>query len=118
VTYAAKLEKTEAAIDWSDSADDIARQVRAFNPWPVASTLWEGQPLRIWQAQAADSALSLGGAQVGAVPGEVLAVSSERLWAQCGHGVLAIERVQLAGRRAISAREFAAARALVGARLG
>src|SRR5690606_31851721 len=49
-TYATKLSKEEAMIDWSRSALQIDRQVRAFNPWPVAQTLWQGQQLRIWEA--------------------------------------------------------------------
>ena len=49
-TYAAKIRKEEAVIDWSGPADEIARQVRAFNPWPVAETRWRGQQLRIWEA--------------------------------------------------------------------
>ncbi len=50
VTYAAKIRKEEAVIDWSQSAVSIARQVRAFNPWPVAETRWRGDQLRVWQA--------------------------------------------------------------------
>jgi methionyl-tRNA formyltransferase len=112
VTYASKIQKTEAAIDWTADAAHIARQVRAFNPWPVASTLWDGQPLRLWEAAPVE------GSQVGAMPGQVLGWNSERLLVQCGHGALSITRLQLAGRRVVSAQEFAAGRALTGARLG
>ncbi len=52
VTYAEKLDKNEAIIDWSHTADHIARQVRGLNPWPVAQTLYQGHVLRIWQAEA------------------------------------------------------------------
>ena len=49
VTYATKLRKEEAAIDWSRSAAEIDRQIRAFDPWPVAETRWNGQQLRVWR---------------------------------------------------------------------
>ena len=52
-TYAAKISKEEALIDWSKSAIDIDRHVRAFNPWPIAETRWNGQQLRVWEAVAA-----------------------------------------------------------------
>ena len=49
-TYAARIEKSEALIDWSHAAEQIERQVRAFDPWPIAETIWRGQKLRIWTA--------------------------------------------------------------------
>jgi methionyl-tRNA formyltransferase len=55
VTYAAKLEKAEALIDWTRDAFEIERQVRAFNPWPIAETRLDGEQLRIFEARAADS---------------------------------------------------------------
>ena len=58
VTYAAKIRKEEAAIDWSRSAAEIDRQVRAFDPWPVAETRWNGQQLRVWEAMPIDSTAS------------------------------------------------------------
>ena len=58
VTYAAKIRKEEAAIDWSRSAAEIDRQIRAFDPWPVAQTRWNGQQLRVWQASPIDSSAS------------------------------------------------------------
>jgi len=116
VTYAAKIDKAEALIDWTRSAVHIDRQVRAFNPWPVAATVWEGQPLRLWEATATESALS--GVGANARPGQVLSLSSQGLQIQTGQGALSIGRLQLAGRRVVSAREFAAGRALAGAQFG
>ncbi|HEY7930125.1 MAG TPA: methionyl-tRNA formyltransferase [Steroidobacteraceae bacterium] len=122
-TYAPKLDKQHSGIDWGAAAAQIDRQVRAFNPWPMAQTQWEGQALRIWRAQIADAArlqtaLEQLPAIATAVPGTVLGLQGSQLLVQCGEGALALEQVQLPGRRVISAREFAAASDPVGARLG
>ncbi len=50
-TYAEKLNKAEAEIDWSQPADTLLRLIQAFNPWPVAFTQYDGQPLRLWRAK-------------------------------------------------------------------
>jgi methionyl-tRNA formyltransferase len=112
-TYAAKIDKAEARIDWRGSATQIARQVRAFNPWPVADTRWQGQQLRLWEATV--SSVAPTGAAA-AQPGEVLGLTGDRLQVRCGEGVLAIGRLQLAGRRALGAAEFAGGAAVQGAR--
>jgi methionyl-tRNA formyltransferase len=120
VSYAAKLAKSEARIDWSRDALSIDRQVRAFNPWPVAETQFDGEQLRIWRALplAAPAAVVPAGTAPGTAPGTVLGLIDERLHVATGAGVLAIEQLQVAGRRVLGAREFANARALAGARLG
>ena len=110
VTYASKIRKEEARIDWRAPANAIDRQVRAFNPWPVAETRWEDRQLRVWCAEPAV-------AVVGA-PGQVLEAAGARIVVATGEGALALTRVQLAGRRAMSAAEFLNAHALAGARLG
>jgi methionyl-tRNA formyltransferase len=112
VTYAAKIDKSEALIDWTQDAEAIARRVRAFNPWPVAETRLVGEQLRIWRAAA------LAVAAAGAAPGTVLGLVDGRLQVATGAGVLAIEQLQGAGRRVVGAREFANARALAGEKLG
>jgi methionyl-tRNA formyltransferase len=112
VSYAAKLAKSEARIDWTDSAVAIDRQVRAFNPWPVAETRLDDEQLRIWRA------LPLPSAPLDTPPGTVLGLSEDRLRVSTGSGVLAIEALQSAGRRVVSAHDFANARALAGRRLG
>jgi methionyl-tRNA formyltransferase len=112
VSYAAKLDKAEAVIDWDQPASGIDRQVRAFNPWPVAQTIWQGEPLRIWRARVmADSATH-------AVPGTVLGIDSGALRIACGSGVLGITELQRPGRKVVNAAAFANATALQGARLG
>jgi len=115
VSYAAKIDKAEAPIDWHASVADIDRRVRAFVPWPVAETDWHGERLRIWEAaiqaetQARDMAV---------VPGTVLAVSAQGIDVTCGRGVLRLKRVQRPGRTAVDARSFANAGPLAGERLG
>jgi methionyl-tRNA formyltransferase len=115
VTYAAKIERSEALIDWSASSEHIDRQVRAFNPWPVAETLWRGAQLRIWEAALApppEAAASV------AAAGTVLGLDAQGLRVACGRGVLSMRRVQLPGRRIVQARDFANAANPVGSRLG
>ena len=116
VSYAPKIDKLEARIDWRRSAQEIAHQVRAFNIWPVAETRWQGQQLRIWAARAQPGPVAAGAA-FGSEPGDVLGLSGEALQVLCGQGVLAITKLQLAGRRALSAAEFVSGQSLDGARL-
>lgn len=111
VTYARKLDKSEAAIDWSAAAEDIARQVRAYLPWPVAETASPKGRLRIWEAQAESGSSA-------AVPGTVLGESGEGITVATGRGVLRITRLQLPGRKPVTAGEFLNAASLVDARLG
>jgi methionyl-tRNA formyltransferase len=112
VTYAAKLDKAEALIDWNRPAVEIERQVRAFNPWPVAETRLDGEQLRVFAA-------SLGPAsQTGAAPGEVVEMRDDGIWVQCGRGLLALQQLQRPGRRTVSAAEFIRGTQLTGQRLG
>jgi methionyl-tRNA formyltransferase len=110
VTYAHKLRKEEARIDWRLAAVDIDRQVRGFNPWPISETLWQGKQLRIWEATPLAESHA-------ATPGTVLRADIEVVVA-CGTGALRLMRVQSAGRKAIAAAEFARGQQLVGATLG
>jgi methionyl-tRNA formyltransferase len=110
-TYATKLSKAEARIDWTQPAAAIDRQVRAFNPWPVAETAWDGKQLRVWQCEPEPLAAS-------AAPGTVLESSGGRIVVATGDGALRLLQVQVAGRRAMSAAEFLNANTLAGARLG
>jgi methionyl-tRNA formyltransferase len=108
-TYARRIEKSEARIDWSQSATQIERQVRAFNPWPIAETSWRGQTLRVWAAHAEHSEHS-------ALPGTVLTSAAALI--ACGEGALALDVVQLPGRRPLAVREFLPAHDLRDTRLG
>ena len=110
-TYAEKLQKSEALIEWSQSAEVLSRTVRAFNPWPVAFTRWHDQNLRIWFAQALKETRD-------APPGTVLAESREGIDVATGEGVLRITQLQLPGGKALDAGQFLNAHSLLGQRLG
>jgi methionyl-tRNA formyltransferase len=112
VSYAPKIAKEEARIDWLQDAAAIDRQVRAFNPWPVAETRWQQQQLRIWEAH--DGSPAPGPGPPEGPPGSVIGLERGGLLVRCGQGALAITRLQLPGRRAVSAGEFAAGRSLAG----
>ena len=115
VTYAAKLDKAEGRIDWSARAIEIERQVRAFNPWPIAETRYEGEQLRVLKAQAD---MSDSPRLDGQPPGTIISVSERAVLVQCGLGRLALAEVQRPGKRPVSARDFANTAPLMGRRLG
>ncbi len=100
-TYARKLEKSEAWIDWHRPAVTLARQVMAFNPWPVAQTTWNEQVIRVWEAEALPDVDVMR-----ATPGEVLQASEHGIDVATADGALRIHRLQLPGRRATAAGDF------------
>lgn len=123
VTQAARISKREALVDWSRGAVELARQVRAFNPWPVAETRFAGEQLRLYRAHAElpaqDDAPAQNSAVRAASPGTVLGLGADgALRVACGAGVLAVEQLQRQGRGVVTAREFANGRDVIGAQLG
>ena len=118
VTYAAKIAKSEARIDWNEDAGAIGRKVRAFNPWPVAETVFAGAQLRIQAARPADEGNLPDVEPESRESGSIIGVRDDYFLVQCGHGVLAVSQVQLPGRRPVAARDFSHAHALLGQRLG
>ena len=102
-TYAPKVSKAEARIDWSRSSEEIDRQVRAFDPAPGAETGCEGESLKVWEAEPVAGA---------GKPGEVIACGPARLVIACGAGALSLLGVQRPGGKRLPIAEF-----LRGARL-
>lgn len=98
-TYADKLRKDEAPLDWQLPATALARQVRAFNPWPVAEARLAGRTLRIWQAEALPEPAA-------AAPGEIVAVGRQGIDVATAEGILRLIRLQAPGGRPLSATEF------------
>lgn len=110
VTYAHKLEKTEAVLEWSKSAIELDRQIRGLNAWPVAQTLYRGEILRIWRAQIVESVKKLAVAQV-ASDGKIMDVGT-------GEGVLRLLEVQLPGGKRMEIGAFLNAHQVDGIYLG
>ncbi|MEN8166995.1 MAG: methionyl-tRNA formyltransferase [Pseudomonadota bacterium] len=109
--YASKLAKQESRIDWSQSARQIDRQVRAFNPWPVAQADYQGKMMRIWESQVLQ-----GGSD--AKPGTILAAGKQGIEVATGEGILRITRLQMPGKRAMAAADFLNAHTVDGVVLG
>ncbi|MET0289449.1 MAG: methionyl-tRNA formyltransferase [Pseudoxanthomonas sp.] len=103
MTYARKLEKAEARLDWLQPAEWLARKVRAFEPWPVAEGMVAGERLRIHGAVAVEQTHA-------AVPGTLLGASRQGLDIACGQGVLRLRVVQREGGKAITAADWLNAR--------
>ena len=99
VTYAHKLDKTEARLDWSRPAVELANKVRAFNPWPMAEAVVAGERLRLHGAVALDETH-------GTTPGTLLRAGRNGLDVACGSGVLRIRVLQRDGGKAITAADY------------
>ena len=102
VTYAGKLDKSESAIDWQQDATYLERQVKAFNPWPVAQTRYDNKALRIWNARAIDGSAG--------TPGSVVAAGKQGIDVACGNGCLRLLEIQMPGAKRLDAADFLNAR--------
>lgn len=111
VTYAPRLVKQQAQVDWQKPLAQLLREVRAFSPWPVSYSAIDGDNLRLWRAQA-------GARTAGGEAGVVLGHDNKAVYVQCGDGVMQITELQFAGRKRCSAAEALNARDLSGCRLG
>jgi methionyl-tRNA formyltransferase len=101
VSYAHKIGKQEAAIDWSQPALVIARRVRAFDPFPGAATAAHGEVIKVWRCEIESETK-----KSGKTPSTVLAVNEAGVSVQCGQGVLRLTELQRAGGKRLSATEF------------
>lgn len=99
ITYAQKLSKEEAKIDWSEPAETIERKIRAFNPVPGAWTEWNGKPLKIWRAAISEQS---------GKAGTVLHCGADGITVACGTRAVNITELQPAGSKRMSAAAFAA----------
>jgi methionyl-tRNA formyltransferase len=114
VSYARRISKSDARIDWREPAVAIARRVRAFNPWPVAETVLDGNQLRCFASEALGTEPPAGGR----VAGQILATDAEGIQVQTGAGVLRLLAIQAPGRQRVAALDFARGRTLPGKVLG
>ncbi|MXZ81634.1 MAG: methionyl-tRNA formyltransferase, partial [Gammaproteobacteria bacterium] len=98
-TYAKKLNRSESAVDWTHSATQIERRIRAFDPWPGSTLRAEGATLKILRAAAVAHVEP-------ACPGRVLSAGPDGLLVKAGRDAVRIERVQRPGGRAVDVREY------------
>jgi methionyl-tRNA formyltransferase len=98
VTYARKIEKSEAAVNWSDAAEHIARRIRAFDPFPGVTATLSGESIKLWGAQALPG--------TGGEPGRVAAASPTGVDVCCGSGILRLTQLQRAGGKRLPAADF------------
>ncbi|MBC8519724.1 MAG: methionyl-tRNA formyltransferase [Gammaproteobacteria bacterium] len=105
-TYAEKLNKNEANINWQDSAEEILHKINAFNPWPVAQTTWDGKVVRIWRGAVIDQNKKMSNTPAGTTT----KVSTDGINVATSDGVLSILELQLPGKRPMSTADFLNAR--------
>lgn len=99
VTYAEKLSKEEARVDWSLPAAQLERCIRAFNPWPMSWMEIDGQPVKVWRASTIDK-------QTDVAPGTILEASKQGIQVATTEGVLNLEELQPAGKKAMKAQDL------------
>lgn len=99
-TYAAKITKEEARINWHDSVQRVDRHIRAFNPWPGAFTHLNGNVFKIWEAEIANTDLT------GAIAGKVISVDHHRIEVAAQRGSIYLKKIQVPGGKPISVKDF------------
>lgn len=106
VTYAKKIDKAEAAVDWHCDADTVARRIRAFNPAPGAVARWRGEAIKLWLAQP------VSGVAAAEAPGTVVAVATDGIVVACGRGAVRLTELQRPGGKRLPAAQFLQGQAL------
>ncbi|MDD2918220.1 methionyl-tRNA formyltransferase [Rhodoferax sp.] len=101
VTYASKIDKAEAAIDWSQPAQGIARRVRAFNPFPGASTQFAGETLKIWAVE-----VGAGSPSAAQTPGQIVAITASGIAVAALDSIVVITELQRPGGKRLASAEF------------
>lgn len=99
VTYAKKINRDEANINWQENCELLERRIRAFTPWPGSQTWYQGTKLRIWQAMCSDEAHQ-------STPGTILSADKSGIKIACGKGCLQIVKLQRAGGKSLPAADF------------
>ena len=102
-TYAPRLSKQQAQVDWSKPAGVLLREIHAYNPWPVSFSFLEEDSIRLWNARRCTSLV--GESLLGEQPGQVVKHDREGVYVSCGDGVLQITELQFAGRNRCSAAQ-------------
>ena len=100
ITYAEKISKAESKIDWHQSAEVLARKIRALNPAPACVSEWQQHPLKIWAAQASQTTHT-------SEVGTILAIDKSGVHVACGQGILCITEMQKAGGKRSNATQVA-----------
>jgi methionyl-tRNA formyltransferase len=101
VTYASKIDKAEAAIDWTKSAAEIERRIRAFDPFPGCTAQLGDSTIKLWRAE-----MAAGTGQPGETPGKILAVAPDGITVACGEGALRLVELQKPGGRRLASADF------------
>lgn len=99
VTYAEKLSKEEALLDWSLPAEQLERCIRAFNPWPMSYFVIEDQPVKVWKASVINT-------QAKVEPGTIIAANKQGIQVATAEGILNLESLQPAGKKAMNAQDL------------
>ncbi len=97
MTYAAKISKAEAQLDWNQPADTLARKIRAYNPFPGATLTLAGEPVKVWRAEAVAGTGN---------PGQILAAEADGIIIATSHGALRLTELQKPGGRRLTSAEF------------
>ncbi|RYX96862.1 MAG: methionyl-tRNA formyltransferase [Comamonadaceae bacterium] len=101
VTYASKIEKSESLVDWTQPAAEIARRIRAFDPFPAASSVLDAETVKFWRAQTESDA-----EKPDAPAGTVMSAGPDGIRVACGHGVLRLTELQRSGGKRLGVADF------------